>query len=329
MQRREFIIALGAAIAAPSLPLSALAQQVMPVIGFIDSRSPEALGERLRKFRQGLKDSGYVEGENVAIEYRWAENRADRLPDLAADLVRRRVGVIVSSGGIPVALAAKAATATVPIVFLTADDPVKLGIVTSLARPGGNMTGINFFNVELVAKRLELLREMLPRAARIALLVTPSASTNSETTLRDVNVAAHAMGIQISVLRADTNHEIDAAFAEIAGQRPDALFVGEGPFLNARRVQLVQLAAYHSIPAVYSGREFSEIGGLMSYGADISDAYRQVGVYAGRILKGAKPADMPVLQTNKFELIVNAQTARMLGLTVPQTLLTSADEVIE
>jgi putative tryptophan/tyrosine transport system substrate-binding protein len=328
MKRREFITMLGGAVVA--WPLAARAQQAaMPVIGFIDSRSPEALGERLRKFRQGLADNGYAEGENVAIEYRWAENQANRLPDMAADLVRRRVGVIVSSGGIPVALAAKAATTTIPIVFLTADDPVRLGIVTSLARPSGNMTGINFFNVELVAKRLELLREMLPRAARIAVLVTPSASTNTETTLRDVNLAARAMGLQISVLRADTSREIDAVFAEIARQRLDALFVGEGPFLNVRRVQLVQLAAHHSIPAVYSGREYSEIGGLMSYGADISDAYRQVGVYAGRILKGAKPADMPVVQTNKFELIVNAQTARMLGLTVPQTLLTSADDVIE
>jgi putative ABC transport system substrate-binding protein len=326
MRRREFLGALGAAAVWPH---AARAQPAIPVIGFLDSRSPETLGERLRKFRQGLKDSGYAEGENVAIEYRWAENQADRLPDLAADLVRRRVGVIVSSGGVPVAFAAKEATTTIPIVFLTADDPVKLGIVTSVARPGGNMTGINFFNTELVAKRLELLREMLPRAARIALLVSPSASANTETTLRDVNVAARVMGLQLNVLRADTSHEIDAAFAEIARQRLDALFVGEAPFLNARRVQLVQRAAHHSIPTVYSGREYSEIGGLMSYGADISDAYRQVGVYAGRILKGAKPGDMPVLQTNKFELIVNAQTARMLGLTVPQTLLTSADEVIE
>ena len=328
MKRREFITLLGGA--AVAWPLAARAQQqTMPVIGFLDSRSPETLGERLRKFRQGLKDSGFVEGENVAIEYRWAENQADRLPDLAADLVRRRVGVIVSSGGIPVAFAAKAATATIPIVFITADDPVRLGIVTSLARPGGNLTGINFFNTELVAKRLELLREMLPRAAHIALLVNPSAATNTEATLREVNVAARAMGLQISVLHADTSREIDAAFAEIARQRPDALFVGEAPFLNVRRVQLVQLAARHAIPAVYSGREYSEIGGLMSYGADISDAYRQVGVYAGRILKGTKPADMPVVQANKFELVINAQTARMLGLTVPQTLLTSADEVIE
>jgi putative ABC transport system substrate-binding protein len=328
VNRRDLILGLaGTAVVGP---LTARAQQAtMPVIGFIDSRSPEALGERLRKFRQGLKDSGFAEGENVTIEYRWAENQTNRLPDMAADLVRRRVGVIVSSGGINVALAAKAATATIPIVFLSADDPVRLGIVTSLARPGGNMTGINFFNTELVAKRLELLREMLPRAERIALLVNPSAQANTEATLRDVNVAARAMGLQISVLRADTSREIDAAFAEIARQRLDALFVGEGPFLNVRRVQLVQLAAHHSIPAAYSGREFSEIGGLISYGSDIPDAYRQVGVYAGRILKGAKPADMPVVQANKFELIVNAQTARMLGLTAPQTLLTSADEVIE
>ena len=328
MRRRDFLGTIGGAAAC--LPLAARAQQPMkPVIGFIDSRSPEALGERLRKFRQGLKDSGYAEGENVAIEYRWAENQANRLPDLMADLVRRRVGVIVSSGGIPVVFAAKAATTTIPIVFTTADDPVRLGIVTSLARPDGNMTGINFFNVELVAKRLELLREMLPRAVHIALLVNPSALINTETTLREMNVAARAMGLQISVLRADTSREVDAAFAEISRQRPDALFVGEGPFLNARRVQLVQLAARYAIPAAYSGREYSEIGGLMSYGADIPDAYRQVGIYVGRILKGTKPADMPVLQVNKFELVVNAQTARMLGLTMPQTLLTSADEVIE
>jgi putative ABC transport system substrate-binding protein len=327
MKRREFIALVGGAAA---WPLAARAQHsAMPVIGFIDSRSPEALGERLRKFRQGLKDSGYAEGENVAIEYRWAENQGDRLPDLTADLVRRRVDVIVSSGGIPVVFAAKTATTTIPIIFTTADDPVRLGIVTSLARPGGNLTGINFFNVELVAKRLELLREMFPRAQHIAVLVTPSASINMETTLRQVGVAARSMGLQISVLRADTSREIDEAFAEITRQRPDALLVGEGPFLNARRVQLVQQAARHAIPAAYSGREYSEIGGLMSYGADIPDAYRQVGIYVGRVLKGTKPADMPVLQVNKLELVVNAQTARMLGLTMPQTLLTSADEVIE
>jgi len=286
-------------------------QPKIPVIGFIDSRSPEALGERLRKFRQGLKDSGYGEGENVAVEYRWAENQANRLPDLMADLVRRRVDVIVSSGGIPVVFAAKAATTTIPIVFTTADDPVRLGIVTSLARPGGNLTGINFVNVELVAKRLELLREMLPRAQHIAVLVNPNASINMETTLRQVDVAARAIGLQISVLRADTSREIDEAFAAMTRQRPDALLVGEGPFLNARRVQLVQQAARHAIPTGYSGREYSEIGGLMSYGSDIPDAYRQVGAYVGRILKGTKPADMPVFQVNKLELVINAQTARM------------------
>src|SRR4051794_14958973 len=270
MRRREFLGVLGGAAGAwPWLPQAARAQQPsMPVVGFIDSRSPEALGERLRKFREGLKDSGYAEGENVAIEYRWAENQAHRLPDLAADLVGRRVSVIVSSGGIPVVFAAKTATTTIPIVFTTADDPVRLGIVTSLARPGGNMTGINFFNVELVAKRLELLREMLPRAVHIAVLVNPNASINMETTLRQVDVAARAIGLQISVLRADTSREIDEAFAEITRQRPDALLIGEGPFLNARRVQLVQQAARHAIPAGYSGREYSEIGGLMSYGSD-------------------------------------------------------------
>jgi putative tryptophan/tyrosine transport system substrate-binding protein len=328
VRRREFITLAG--IAAAAWPVMARAQQPkIPVIGFIDSRSPEALGERLRKFRQGLKDSGYGEGENVAVEYRWAENQANRLPDLMADLVRRRVDVIVSSGGIPVVFAAKAATTTIPIVFTTADDPVRLGIVTSLARPGGNLTGINFVNVELVAKRLELLREMLPRAQHIAVLVNPNASVNMETTLRQVDVAARAIGLQISVLRADTSREIDEAFAAMTRQRPDALLVGEGPFLNARRVQLVQQAARHAIPTGYSGREYSEIGGLMSYGSDIPDAYRQVGAYVGRILKGTKPADMPVLQVNKLELVINAQTARMLGLTMPQTLLTSADEVIE
>src|SRR4051812_21162736 len=326
MRRREF---LGVVSCAVALPLAARAQQTMPVIGFIDSRSPETLGERLRKFRQGLKDNGYAEGENIAIEYRWAENQASRLPELAADLVRRRVDVIVSSGGIPVVFAAKAGTTTIPIVFTTADDPVRLGIVTSLARPGGNLTGINFVNVELVAKRLELLREMLPRAQHIAVLVNPNASVNMETTLRQVDVAARAIGLQISVLRADTSREIDEAFAAMTRQRPDALLVGEGPFLNARRVQLVQQAARHAIPTGYSGREYSEIGGLMSYGSDIPDAYRQVGAYVGRILKGTKPADMPVLQVNKLELVINAQTARMLGLTMPQTLLTSADEVIE
>ncbi len=285
--------------------------------------------ERLRRFRQGLKDSDYAEGENVTIEYRWAENQADRLPELAADLVRRRVGVIVASGGVPVAFAAKAATTTIPIVFLAAESPVRLGLVTSLARPVGNLTGVNFFNTELVAKRLDLLREMVPGAARIAILVNPNDATNTEVTLRDVEAASRVIGVQIQFLRANDSREIDAAFEEIARERPDAVFVGQSPFLNARRVQLVQLAARHAIPASYPGREFAEIGGMMSYGSDIPDGYRQAGVYTGRILNGTKPADLPVVQVSKFEFIINAQTARMLGLAVSPQLLARADEVIE
>jgi putative ABC transport system substrate-binding protein len=285
--------------------------------------------DRLRAFHEGLKDSGYVERENVAIEYHWAENQLDRLPELAAELVRQQVAVIVASGGIAPALAAKAATTTIPIVFLAAEDPVRLGLVASLAKPGGNLTGINFFNAELTAKRLQLLREMVPGAARIAVLVNPANATTTETTLRDVQPAARAMGLQIQVLNASTNREIDAAFATFVRERPDAVFVGIDPFLISRRVQLAQLATLHQVPAAYALREFAEAGGLMSYGTNIADAFRQIGVYAGRILKGAKPADLPVVQSTKFELVINASTARMLGLTVPSTLLATADEVIE
>ena len=320
MKRREFIALLGGAAAA--WPLAARAQQpAMPVIGFLDSRSPDAFADRLRGFRQGLKDTGYVEGENVAIEYRWAENQFDRLPELAAELVRRQVAVIVASGGAAAAFAAKAATTTIPIVFIVGEDPVRLGLVASLARPGGNLTGINFLSGELTAKRLELLRELVPGAARVAVLVNPANAANTETTLRDVEPAARAMGLQIQVLNASTSREIDAAFATIVRERPDALFVGSDAFFNARRVQLALLAARHGVPAIYSDREYAEAGGLMSYGSNIVDAYRQVGVYAGRILKGAKPADLPVVQSSKFELVINPQTARMLGLTVPPTLL--------
>jgi putative ABC transport system substrate-binding protein len=299
------------------------------VIGFLDSRSPGALVDRLRAVRLGLKDNSYVEGDNVIIAYRWAENQFDRLPELAAELVQRRVAVIVASGPPAAAFAAKAATATIPIVFLAAEDPVRLGLVTSLARPDGNLTGINFLNVELVAKQLELLRELVPRAARVAVFVNSANPTSTEATLRDAEPAARAMGLQIQVLRATTSPEIDEAFATFARERPDALFVNQDAFFASRRVQLVQLVTHHRIPAIYTGREYPEIGGLMSYGTSIMDAYRQIGVYAGRILKGAKPADLPVVQATKFELVINVQTARMLGLTVPPSLLARADEVIE
>jgi putative ABC transport system substrate-binding protein len=327
MRRREFMILLGGG--ATAWPLAARAQQpVMPVIGFVSSQSPEAFREQLRGLRQGLKDTGYVEGENVAIEYRWAENQMDRLPALAAELVRRRVAVI-STGSDAAALVAQAATATIPIVFSFSQDPVRLGLVASLARPGGNLTGINFLNAELAAKRLEFLRELVPAAARVAVLVNPTNAPAAETTLRDVEAAARAMGLQIQVLNASTSREIAAAFATFGRERPDSLFVGGDAFFISRRVQLATLASRHAIPATYPMRDFVEVGGLMSYGSNLTDAYRQVGVYAGRILKGAKPADLPVVQASKFELVINAETARILGLTVPPTLLATADEVIE
>ena len=326
INRREFITLLGGA--AVAWPLAARAQQpAMPVIGFLHSSSPEPY--RLRAFRQGLKDAGFIEGENVAIEYRWADSQIDRLPALAAELVQRRVAVIAASGGTPSILAAKAATTTIPIVFALAEDPVRLGLVASLARPSGNLTGINFFGTELAAKRLELLRELVPGAIRIAVLVDPTNATNTETTVRGVEAAARAKGLQIQVLNASNSREVDAAFATLASERPDALLVGSTAFLADRRVQLAQLAARHAVPAIYVDRQFAEVGGLMSYGASLGDAFRQVGVYSGRILKGAKPADLPVLQSTKFELVINAPTARMLGLTVPPTLLATADEVIE
>ena len=329
LKRRDFITLVGGGAAA-SWPLAARAQQaMMPVIGLVGLTSAESNTDWLRAFRQGLKETGYVEGENVAIISRWAGNQMDQLPALAAELVRRPVTAIVSGEGPQVALAAKAATATIPIVFIVSGDPVGFGLVDSLARPGANLTGISFVSSELVAKRLELLRQMVPAAVRLAVLVNAANATATETTLRDVQPAARAVGLQVQVLNADTNGEIDLAFATIERERPDALFVGTSPFFTSRRVQLVQLAARYAIPASYIGRQFVEHGGLMSYGADLVDAWRQGGVYAGRILQGAKPADLPVVQASKFELVINHQTARMLGLTVPPTLLSIADEVIE
>jgi putative tryptophan/tyrosine transport system substrate-binding protein len=328
LKRREFITLLGGS--AVAWPLAASAQQsAMPVIGFLDARSPDAMADRLRGFRQGLRETGYVEGDNATIVYRWAENKIDQVPELAAELVRRRVAVIVTSGAPAAAFAAKAATTTIPIVFLISVDPVKLGLVTSLARPGGNLTGVNFFNTELVAKQLELLHELVPPAARVAVFVNPANVPNTESTETDVQPAARAMGLQIQILRASTSQEIDTGFATFARERPDAVLVGNDGFFNSRRVQFVHQAAYHRLPAIYNGREYCEIGGLMSYATNIADAYRQVGVYAGHILKGAKPADLPVVQPTKFELVINAQIARILGLAIPPTLLARADEVIE
>ena len=326
MRRRALITLLGGAGA---WPLAARAQQPVPLIGLLDPRSPEALTDRLRGFRQGLREAGVIEGQEATIEYRWADNQMHRLPELAADLVRRQVAVIVTPGGLASALAAKAATTSIPIVFVVADDPVKLGLVASLARPGGNLTGINFFTGELTAKRLELLRELVPAATRVAVLVNPANATNAETTLKGAETAARAIGLQISVLNASTVREINAAFATFPRERPDAIFVGIDPFFNSRRTQLVHLATRYAIPASYPARDFAEAGGLMSYGASIAEAWRQVGSYAGRILKGAAAADLPVMQSSKFDLIVNAQAAAMIGLEVPPTLLARADEVIE
>jgi putative tryptophan/tyrosine transport system substrate-binding protein len=327
MKRREFITLLGGIAAA--WPLAVRAQQpAMPVIGFLHPASPDTIADRLRGFRQALKEAGYVEGENVAIEYRWAEEQIDRLPALAAELVRRRVAVIATAGGPTAAFAAKAATTTIPIVFVVNEDPVRLGLVASLARPGGNLTGINFLSGELVAKRLELLRELVRAVSRLAVLVNPSTG-NAETIVKDLETAARAIGAQTQVFNASSGREIDTAFAALVGERPDALFVGPDPFFLSRRVQLVNLASRHAMPATYSTRDFAEAGGLMSYGTNLTDIYRQAGVYTGRILKGAKPVDLPVLQATKFELVINAQTARMLGLTVPDKLVALADEVIE
>ncbi len=327
MRRRDFI--KGITGSAATWPLAARAQQAaLPVIGFLDERSPDAMGVRLRAFHAGLKEIGFVDGDNVAILYRFAENQTDRLTGLAVDLVQRNATLIATAGP-SAAFAIKAATTTIPALFITAQDPVSLGLVASLARPSGNLTGINIFNAELTAKRLALLRELVPRAARIAVLVNPADVANTKSTLQIVEPAARDMGLQIAVLNANNASEINAVFENIESSRADALFVGASVFLNARRVQLVQLAAFHRLPAAYPLREYAEVGGLMSYGADLANAYRQLGVYAGRILKGAKPADLPVVQASKFELVINMQMARMLKIAVPSSLLAIADEVIE
>jgi putative ABC transport system substrate-binding protein len=327
LNRREFITLLGGAAAL--WPVAARAQQpAMPVVGFLYSLSPEPIADRLRAFRQGLKDTGYAEGESVAIAYRFAENRIDRLPELATELVRRQVTVIAAANSLS-AVAAKAATSTIPIVFSVNEDPVRLGLVASLARPGGNLTGINFLGTELAAKRLELLRELVPTAARVAVLVNPTNTASTATTLKDATTAASTIGLKIKVLNANTSHQINAAFATFVSERPDALFVAGDGFFTNRRVQLVNLASRHAIPAAYGSREIAEAGGLISYGSNIADAWRQVGVYCGRILRGTKPAHLPVVQASKFELVINAETARMLGMEVPPMLLARADEVIE
>jgi putative tryptophan/tyrosine transport system substrate-binding protein len=327
MKRREFITLLGGAAA---WPLAAGAQQpAMPVIGLLDNRAAETTADRLRGFHRGLRESGYVEGESVSIVYRWADGDNRRLPELAADLIRRQVAVIAATGGTPTALAAKAATATIPIVFAVPEDPVGLGLVASLPRPGGNLTGVNFFNAEVAAKRLELMRELVPSAKRVAVLVNPTNAANMEANLRQLQPAAETLGAEIEVVRAASSREIDAAFAAMARERPDMLFVMGDALFNSRRLQLAMLAARHMLPASYASRDYPVSGGLMSYGTDVTDAFRQVGFYVGRILKGARPADLPAVQAAKFQLVINAQTARLLDLTVPPQLLARADEVIE
>jgi putative tryptophan/tyrosine transport system substrate-binding protein len=326
MIRRKFIILLGGVAA---WPLASRAQQAaLPVVGYISAGSP---GQQLEEtFRQGLAEAGYVDGRNVAIEFHLAEGRYDRLPTIAAELVRRQVAVIVASPT-PAALAAKAATKTIPILFGVTDDPVKLGLVASLARPGGNVTGVNFYIAEfgLSAKRLGLLRELVPQATRIAALVNPKNAENAEAVTRDVIAAASAIGAQIEIVHASDSQEIEAAFATFVRNRADALLVGADPFFYSRRLQLATLATRHAIPAVYTVRGYPEAGGLMSYGTSLKEVYQQLGAYAGRILKGEKPADLPVVQMNKFELVINLPTARALGLSVPPSLLARADDVIE
>jgi putative ABC transport system substrate-binding protein len=327
MKRREFVRLFGGA--AVSWPLAVYAQQrPIPVIGFVNAASPGPLRQQIAAFREGLKDSNYVESQNVAVEYRWAEGQYDRLPALVADLVRQQVSVIVAGGGAPAVLAAKAATTTIPIVFSAGGDPVRSGLVASLNQPSGNITGVYQFTSGLEAKRLGLLHEMLPKATPIAVLINPK-FMDAENQLRDVQEAGARLGVQLVIVRANAESDFDAAFSALVGQRAGALLVSASPFFNIRREQLVVLAARHAVPAIFEWRDFAVAGGLMSYGTSLADAYRQVGVYAGQILKGAKPVDLPVVQSTRFELVINLNTAKALGIEVPPTLLARADEVIE
>ena len=329
--RRAVLTTLGGAAATALLRSSAArAQQpALPVVAFLRIGSPDASARFVAAFRKGLDESGFVEGQNVTVEYHWLEGQYDRVPALVADLVRRRVAVIATPASTMATRLAKAATATIPIIFGVGEDPVPLGLVASLARPGGNATGINFFTTEVTAKELRLLHDLVPKAVRIAVLVNPANAGTAEPTLRDAQEAARAIGLQIQILNATTAGEIDAAFAGFARERPDALFVGGDAFFLDRRVQFATLTSRHKIPATYSNRDYVAAGGLMSYGTDVADMFHQVGIYTGGILKGAKPADLPVLQLTKFEFVINLQTARALGIEVPPAVLSIADEVIE